>query len=229
MKTLIISIILAANVAANAGRWDSDVVGGVAMDLGGWRGTVVCFHGANAPGEGGAIGLWGEPGTPNNLFMRFFKRKGWSYVAPPSADRTWSDIEGPHNPDVAYVDAILSELGAPPPYFFVGHSNGGEFAIRMARYGYHKPAVIQLANSYGVWDILQSHDFRIPVIFSYSYADKVIGVEAVYGSMWLVESKGDEISEQDVTEDYDERDTLYHEFINTAAWSWRKLNYFLSK
>ena len=179
-------------------------------DLTGTKGTVICFHGKN---------MWGDVrGWKNGeqaAFLLGLKEAGLSYVVPPSAQGKWNEQESARNPDIMSVDKVAKDLGAKPPYYLVGVSNGGGFATKYAIYGAFKPNAVQYSISGGTGPLLRDAKYVFPSIFCYSQKDPSIRYSRLRRVMDALIARGIPVAENDLTAMVGKE----HKFINTAPYT----------
>jgi pimeloyl-ACP methyl ester carboxylesterase len=207
MKALILSLIALGPFTAR-----SDILSGVYSDMSGPRGTVVCFH-----GSGGSGFAWKNK-PENHAFTQDLLAAGFSFVCPSSSQSTWSEVNGPTNPDIENVTLILQTLNARPPFFFIGHSNGGRFACRLAAYieDSFKPNAVEFSHSAGNTPILKGPLYRYPSLFSYAVNDPAVLFSTVSYAMRALRSEGVLVLENDQTGLYPPS-ANHHAFINTSS------------
>lgn len=187
----------------------------VISDLGGTKGTVVCFHGHNADGS---AAVWGQPGD-NGDFVRDLRQAGFSYICPPSKEGMWSDVNDASNPDILAVQSIINSFpNAPRPFYFVGHSNGGGFVTRMAVYSSIKPAAVQYSNSFGITGMMSRSGYSFPSLFCFSQKDPTVDYARVLESIQALVGRKIFVATNDLTGQY-ASGRSNHEFLNTSSFT----------
>ncbi len=188
-----------------------DILSNVYSDMSGPRGTVVCLHGS----EGSGLSWRTKP--ENRAFTQDLLAAGFSFVCPSSKQATWSEVNGANNPDIKNVTLILRTLNAQPPLFFIGHSNGGRFASRLAAYieDEFKPNAVEFSHSTGINRIVKGPLYDYPSLFSYSRNDLMAPFFGISKVMNILRNQEVLVVENDQT-------SLYppgadnHAFINTS-------------
>jgi pimeloyl-ACP methyl ester carboxylesterase len=181
MKLTILSLIALGVLTARG-----DILDEVYSDMSGPRGTVVCLHGS----EGSGMGWSKRP--ENHAFTEDLRAAGFSFVCPTSSQPRWAELDGPDNPDIQNVTLILRTLNARPPFFFIGHSNGGRFACRLAAYieEQFKPAAVEFSHSAGNYRILRGPLYDYPTLYSYSVNDPAVAFSTLSNAMKALRNQG---------------------------------------
>jgi hypothetical protein len=192
----------------------------VISDLLGEVGTVVVFHGHNR--DGGTDGwLRGEQAD----FLEDMKDLGYSYVVPDSTEGAW-DVELVYdrpNADILQVNKLLDDLKVGPPYYFLGHSAGGDFAPLYAIRGDYRPNAIQISNSDGHGGVFALAEYNIPTIFCYSPEDPLQEASLVRKSMRTLILRGVRVFQRNLASAYAVRgEDNQHVFLNTSYYTDRK-------
>ena len=205
MKTIVLSIIALGLCTAKG-----DILSDVYSDMSGPRGTVVCLHGT------GGSGMAWKNKPENQGFTQNLLAAGFSFVCPSSEQSSWSAVNGASNPDIKNVTQILKMLDAKPPFFFIGHANGGGFASRLAAFIEieFKPVAVEFSHASGIKQILRSSLYNYPSLYSYSRNDPTVAFSEVKKAMNILRRKGVLVVENDQTPLYPGVDS--HEFINTS-------------
>jgi hypothetical protein len=190
MKALILSLIALGLFTARG-----DILSRVYSDMSGPRGTVVCLHGS------GGLGMAWKYKPENRAFTEDVLAAGFSFVCPTSKQSTWSEVNGPSNPDIENVTLILRTLNAKPPFFLIGHSNGGRFASRLAAFidSEFKPMAVEFSHSSGINRILRGSDYNYPSLFSYSLNDQIVPFSQIRRVMDALRREGIPVVENDQT------------------------------
>jgi hypothetical protein len=207
MKALILSLIALGLSTARG-----DILSDVYSDMSGPRGTVVCLHGTRGSGM-----AWKNK-PENHAFTQDLLAAGFSFVCPSSQQSSrWSAVNGPSNPDIKNVTMILRTLNARPPFFFIGHANGGGFATRLAAFieSEFKPVAVEFSHASGIKQILREPLYNYPTLYSYSRNDQTVTFSDVRNAMNILRSKGVLVVENDQTSLYPRR-ADNHAFINTS-------------
>jgi dienelactone hydrolase len=206
MKAIILSLIALGVLTARG-----QILGDVYSDMSGPRGTVVCLHGS------GGSGLYWRDKPENSDFTRDLLAAGFSFVCPSSSQSSWSEVDGPNNPDIANVTMILRTLSARPPFFFIGHSKGGRFASLLAAYieDRFKPNAVEFSHSAGINRTLRGPLYDYPSLFSYSANDPAAPYSNIANAMKALRIKGVLVLENDQTALYPSG-ANNHAFINTS-------------
>lgn len=183
-------------------------------DMRGTKGTVICFHGSGGSSKG-----WTKD-DDNGDYVKALIASGFSVVAPSSKGRGWNNTNSNRNVDIKALDKTLKDLKARPPYFLVGHSNGGGFVTRYAVYGAYKPKAVQYSNSSGIERLLKSSAYTVPSYFFYSPDDPVVNYKDVEDALNILNQRDVPIEWEDITllYEYGWGYKSYHEFVDVSEY-----------
>lgn len=168
--------------------------------------TAVCFHGN---GDGGQ---WTNPRKEGGRFVNDLRAQGFTVIVAQSKGRKWSPVNSSSNPD---IKAVLKQLqGTNPPYYLIGHSNGGGFLSRFVAYSGLTITAVQYSNSSGALAILENEGYTVPSLFCYNPSDKVVPYDDVREAIEVLHDRGVHVDSFNVGPD---GKRSQHAFVNTAS------------
>jgi pimeloyl-ACP methyl ester carboxylesterase len=174
-------------------------------------GTVICFHGN---GDGGQ---WRNSKSEAGQFVADLRGHGYSVIIADSRNRSWCATNSKNNPDIRATLAEVARQGAEPPFYLVGHSNGGGMASRFAVYSGLEITAVQYSNASGIRGILASDAYSVPSLFCYSAKDRVVSQADILDAARLLISRGLTAELEDVTANQKSGRKSDHAFRNTSA------------
>lgn len=173
--------------------------------------TVICFHGN---GDGGQ---WRDPKSEAGQFVADLRERGYLVIIADSRKRAWCATNSKNNPDIRATLAEVARQGAKPPFYLVGHSNGGGMVSRFAVYSGLEIAAVQYSNASGIRDVLASEAYLVPSLFCYSSKDRIVSQADIFDAARLLISRGITAELEEVTANQKSGRKSDHAFRNTSA------------